>query len=440
VASLGQARSPGWFLLCAMLWLGARAAFAADTIEFLTGAKLEGRVVAIDKEQRVVEFEATIAGTARRRKYAYDKIHRVVWGGKEYEVTKRPGNNAATPDASRGPGGGVEIRRSADEVRGIIDSAGRSAPDWLASTTLAYPKTLDLDWPVPPPQPWNSQKNVGQYLWDRINPNARQWQSGVRFMYYLLSIHTNDPVLRKRIMGTIGGMYFRFFQDYPRAAFWWQEAGASGDENDGVSLAECYFRLGSREMASTLLRSRPVSLQKIKLLGTMGDTDQALQMADSLASWSQQTHEAYLIAGDICRASSQFERAIEYYRKVLAAPAARNEDYSKRYRGRAEDSIEFIKRFELLDIGKLADGVYRGTSLGYQAPVQIEATIKAGRIERVEVTQHGEKQYYSAIRDVPAQIIQKQSLKDVDATSRATITAVAIINATAKALTSSPQP
>ena len=66
--------------------------------------------------------------------------------------------------------------------------------------------------------------------------------------------------------------------------------------------------------------------------------------------------------------------------------------------------------------------------------------MQKGRITKLEVTQHREKQYYSAIRDVPQQIIRKQDLKEVDATSRATITAVAIINATAKALTSAPQP
>jgi uncharacterized protein with FMN-binding domain len=38
------------------------------------------------------------------------------------------------------------------------------------------------------------------------------------------------------------------------------------------------------------------------------------------------------------------------------------------------------------------------------------------------------------MRDVPEQIIAKQGVKGVDATSRATITGNAIINATAKAL------
>ncbi len=72
--------------------------------------------------------------------------------------------------------------------------------------------------------------------------------------------------------------------------------------------------------------------------------------------------------------------------------------------------------------------------------MHVEATVESGRVTKVEITQHREKQYYSALQDVPEQIIRKQDLKNVDATSRATITAVAIINATAKALTSGNKP
>ena len=54
----------------------------------------------------------------------------------------------------------------------------------------------------------------------------------------------------------------------------------------------------------------------------------------------------------------------------------------------------------------------------------------------VKVTNHKEKQYYNSINDTPAQIIAKQGVKGVDTTTHATITSVAIINATAKALAS----
>ena len=60
--------------------------------------------------------------------------------------------------------------------------------------------------------------------------------------------------------------------------------------------------------------------------------------------------------------------------------------------------------------------------------------VAQGRIEDVRVTDHNEKQFYSALTDTTKQIIQKQSVKNIDATSRATITSQAIVNATAKAL------
>ncbi|MBT5927995.1 MAG: FMN-binding protein [Verrucomicrobia bacterium] len=411
-------------------------AAALDSIEFLSGAKLEGKVLSIDKQQRKVQFESMIAGNTRAGSYPYETIHRVLWKGKEYIVTPKPTQPTSTPK----PGTSTVVNRSPSEIRNLIDTEGRSTPDWLASTPLNHPKTLDLNWPHPAPKPWNSGKNIGQYIWDRINPNARQWRSGLRLMYHLSSMHQTKGELRTRIQRSIGSMYFRFFQDYSRAAWWWEQAGPGAGNHDVIGLAECYFRLGSRDMAQQILGKSGNSVGKIKLLGAMGETKKALQLANSFTRYANQPHEALLVAGDICRATDQFEMAIEFYKKVLSAKPARNEQYSKRYRGRATDSIESIKLFELLDITQLANGTYTGSSLGYEAPLHVAATVQSGRIVKLEITQHREKQYYSALRDVPEQIIRKQDLKQVDATSRATITAIAIINATAKALTSDQQP
>ena len=45
-----------------------------------------------------------------------------------------------------------------------------------------------------------------------------------------------------------------------------------------------------------------------------------------------------------------------------------------------------------------------------------------------------DKQFYSALTDNTRKILEKKGVKDVDATTGATITSEAIINATAKAL------
>ena len=66
--------------------------------------------------------------------------------------------------------------------------------------------------------------------------------------------------------------------------------------------------------------------------------------------------------------------------------------------------------------------------------VQVEVVVRSKRIDSVRVTQHREKQFYSALTDTPYKIIEKQGVKGVDTTSSATITSEAIINAAAKAL------
>ncbi len=160
-----------------------------------------------------------------------------------------------------------------------------------------------------------------------------------------------------------------------------------------------------------------------------------MKLADAFARQGN-PHEAYLLAGDACRLAGKYPQAILYYQKVLDAPEARNEDYGKRYRGRAADSIQAIKLFDQADANKVADGTYRAASEGYAGKIEVEVEVARGRIENVRVTNHQEKQFYSALTDTTGQIIKKQSVKNIDATSRATITSQAIVNASAKALAS----
>ena len=84
----------------------------------------------------------------------------------------------------------------------------------------------------------------------------------------------------------------------------------------------------------------------------------------------------------------------------------------------------------------MADGTYKGVSVGYNGDIDVEVTVAAGRIENVTVTRHNEKQFYAAITDTLQQITTRQSVRNIDATSRATITSQAIVNAAAKALAS----
>ena len=196
-----------------------------------------------------------------------------------------------------------EVKRTKAEIEALIDGVGKTPPDWFDSVNLEYPRSLDLNWPErPPTMQWDNQRNVGQYLWDVVNPNPSKWKSGVRFMHFMLKKHADNVEVRTRVMERLGKMYFDFFRDYPRAAFWWRAAKVdeSKESPTGIHLAECYWRMGNREMAEELLKELPNFHPAIKLWADMGNTDQALRVANAFAQ-SGYTDMAYLSAGDACR-------------------------------------------------------------------------------------------------------------------------------------------
>jgi uncharacterized protein with FMN-binding domain len=208
---------------------------------------------------------------------------------------------------------------------------------------------------------------------------------------------------------------------------------------DGVLLAECYWRLGNKALALEILNNKTLHPQAIKLLGDMGETKRALDLAKAYGK-SGTNPEAYLLAGDACRIAGRYDDAIEQYQKVIdGSSKARNEDYQLRYAARARESIAAIRLFDKADPSLVKDGTYNATTTGYSGPLEVRVKVASGRIESVDVIRHEEKQFYSAITDTTSQIIKKQSVKGIDATSRATITSQAIVNATAKAMAEGTQ-
>lgn len=424
----------------------AVAVTSADVIEFLSGAKVTGSVTGIDKEKKEVTINAEIGGISRTRTYPYSKIHAVTLGEKRYELnpkraeTTRPtkpdgtDNSATGGDRPKTASGNLSSR----DLQKLIDDVGRTPPEWFDATPLNYPDTLDLTWPKKPPGGWNAQKNIGQFIWDIVNPNENRWREGVKFMHHMLSLSANNPELKRRVMNELGRMYHDLLEDYARAAFWWQQAGVDEGETPGRSgpnLASCYYKLGSKSMALALLKKLPGQYLKIKVLGEMGETQEAIKLAEAYAKANNGRPDiAYMYAGDACRTAGDYQKALAFYQKVLATPG--DEKKSKQFKDRARASIEGIKHFELSDVRRVADGSYSASAPGYTGPVEVKVVVTGGVIESVDVTRHSEKQFYSAISDTTTKILVKQGVKGVDATSSATITSEAIINATAKALAS----
>ncbi len=432
-------------LLTALVVLLVISPLRAATVEFLTGEKLECKVLSRDDKEMKVKI--TKDGKATQRTIPLTEVHVVTINTKRYVInpkntakSKTAKSKSKSPPLPLGEGRGEGSAESSDtrtkaEIDAFIDEQGRTPPDWFETTPLDYPQSLDLSFPKKAPEGWNNQKNVGQYNWDIINPNESKWRGGVKLMHHLLTLHKDDEEKRTRAMNDLGREYFILLEDYPRAAFWWRKAGVDKSRdfpNSTVHLAECYHRLGNKQMALELLKKAPATFNNIKLYAELGDLPTALKLAETYSRGNP--HMAYLTAGDACRSAAKFPQAVTYYEKVIAAPLPANKGRAEGTIKRAQANLDAVQLFELSDPGKVPDGSYEAESLGYEAMVRIQVAVRSGKISSVKVTQHREKQYYSSISDTTAKIISKNGVKGVDATSGATITSEAIINATAKAL------
>lgn len=422
--------SIGFVLLMAM------ELHSEDVVEFLSGAKMTGEVTAIRKEAKEFDFTAMIGSREVSRTYPFAKVHAVTYRGSRFVLTPLPESGAAEVDSTG------TVRRSVTEINRLIDQAGASDPDWFDSTELDYPPSLDLSWPEKVEGPWDNRKNVGQYIWDVINPNPERWKSGIKLVHHCMTLHQGQSALLKRDMATLGRMYFDLLQDYPRAAYWLQRGGAEKGSGTAVKLAECYWRLGNQQLADKYLVSRTynagAAASAIKLYGNMGEYDEALKMTQRLAT-SQVAYEGYMAAGDAMRQAGRFDEAIRFYQRVLASNNFRNPDYENRFKTRAQESIDAIELFEKSDVRSLTDGTYHGESTGYNGRLEVDVRVSSGKILSVKVVSHNEKQFYSALTDTENAILRLQTVRGVDGTSGATITSRAIVNAAAKALAGNPQ-
>jgi len=100
----------------------------------------------------------------------------------------------------------AKVVSTRQEVEALIKNAGTSTPQWWNSVGLNYPKTLDLNWPMKPGGKWNNQKNVGQYIWDVINPNPHRWKEGIRLVHHLMIQHKDEREKLRSSMTTLGAM------------------------------------------------------------------------------------------------------------------------------------------------------------------------------------------------------------------------------------------
>lgn len=426
------------FAAFVLAWLPLAA--SAAEIVFLSGTKLEGTV--LSKDDKTMKVEVIVNGKPVTRSYPLSSVHTVNINGKLYVINEKRAAAASTASGSAATDSRGAGTRTKAEIQKLIDTEGREPPEWFEATTVNTPASLDMSWPEPAPGGWNNQQNMGQYIWDIINPNPNKWREGVKLMHTLLITHQNDPTKRTRIMIELGRMYHDLHEDYARAAFWWQRAGVEkGNPRNAAGLARCYWKLGNQQMAVELLSKQPNTIFACKLWADMGNMAKAELIANAFINQQVSGQElAMLHVADGYRQAGKTPQAITWYQKVIDfVPDEKNKQRIEKTQARAQASLEAIRRFELADVTKVRDGAFTAESLGYEGPVRVEVRVKDHKIESVRVTQHREKQFYGSISETTAKIIAKQGVKGVDATSNATITSEAIINATAKALASGAQ-
>jgi uncharacterized protein with FMN-binding domain len=426
-----------------LLTILAAPALSADVLELLSGAKVQGEITA--RTEKTISMKVTVSGVTLNRSYAVSSVHAITTSDGTRTVVNEKGSAPATPakttpmpntTSKPAPAAGGGTRAQLDK---LIDEVGKTPPDWFEETKLNYPASLDLDWPIgAPPGGWNNQKNVGQFIWDVINPNPNRWKEGVKLLHHLLTMHKDDKEKTERHMLTLANMYHNLHEDYARAAFWYRQVGVERDPAEysrtAPTLAECYWKLGFRAEALKLIgKSSSMNFGHVKLLADMGETDKALQIASG--AFKTYPEEAYLYAGDACRIAGRYPQALGYYQKLVDIPVPEKPNGRLvKNRARAQANIAAIKSFELFDLSKIADGTYKSSSQGYEGPVEVTVTVAGSKLADVKVSNHKEKQFYSAIADTPRKIIAKQSVRGIDTTSHATITSEAIVNAAAKAL------
>ena len=356
---------------------------AQDLVELLDGGSREGTILKIRKDDKEFDFVPKDGHDSGSQVYKYSEVHTVTLKGRRFVLTPKPVQDAMT-ETGETNGNPSKTRK---EINDLIDQAGRTPPDWYADAPLNHPASLDLSWPLKVEGPWDESKNVGQYIWGRVNPNEGRWDSGIKLIHQCMALHEGDREKLNRDMEKLGDMYFTLKQDYARAAFWLKQAKSPVSKPTGIHLAECYWRLGNKGMAIEMLRGKQLHVDAIKLFGDMGEVAEALRITQAY-SRSNLFNEAFLNAGDALRNAGRLDEAIEYYQRVLDLDQARNEEYKARYKARAAGAIEAIKLFERTDVRSVADGTYRDSSTGYNGKLEVQVQVSQGRIESVRVTKH----------------------------------------------------
>ena len=336
--------------------------------------------------------------------------------------------------------GAVPARRTRAEVDALVEKAGQSKPDWWDQVPLDYPRTLDLA-RTQEFKGWDKQHILSVYVMGVVNPDPSLWKPAAKLLHHVLDTYKDDPKNVRQTQLELAHVWGNLLGDYARGAYWFKKAGSLTAMQD-AQLARFYRLLGdptlTREIATAYDMDDTGNGGIIRMWSSIGDFEQALRAARVKGDALEEPDVAYLAAGDACRREGKFDDAVAYYEKVVAA--AKGTPGIKRNKDRARADIDGAKAATLVDLAHTPDGTYASAAPGFRGDVTVEVVVKAHRVESVRVTKHKDDWFLTAPVEVPAQIVENQGIKGVDAVSGATFTSESIINAAAKALGGAVQP
>jgi uncharacterized protein with FMN-binding domain len=448
-----KVRHPAACAVAVCILLGAACSGAlADKIVLKSGSTYLGKL--LTRNTRTVKFRVVLANGAKiAMNFPADKVKDVVIGGPDAPPPSKKPKQTTTPPTKKPnpvpptgpktkpplpPAGTTPRKLSSSAIRAIIQKEGKTLPDWWESVKLDYPRTLDLGGRNRV-QGWRPQINLGAHFFTIITPHPNRWKSGIKLLHHVVDVRKTDRMMQPQAMGMLGNYYLRYLEDYPRAAYWNQKTTLSGGQptlHGVVGLAECYLQMGNKQMAIALLTKyglhvRPSS-PSIKLWAELGQADRALKLAVSMANMAPDS--GYLAAGNLARLIGKYDQAINYYTKAAAVHNPKG--HGKLNRQRAQECLQAVRLCKTLNISKVADGTYNGTSASYRGPLSVEVKVAGGRITAAKVTKHKDDIFFTSITKMPKRIVEKQSVEKLDAVSGATVTCEAIVNAATRALTS----
>jgi uncharacterized protein with FMN-binding domain len=330
--------------------------------------------------------------------------------------------------APSGTAGAMDAGRRA-EIEAQIAKSGKEPPEWWNSVKLTVPASLDLTGTSAASRA-NPTRELARYFHFNLDQNPDRHKEGCKLVHQILTVNKDNPPVKTWALQKLGQYYGQLLQDYPRGVYWYRKAAEAGPLRtlDVAILASCYGKLGYKEMAlAELDKAGQLNSQAIRVLAEIGEVDKALGLARQLAA--QFPEEGNLLAGDLCRFSGRYDEAIKYYQQCISGTGK-----NYRYRDRAKTSLDAVRAMQQINLAKTPDGTYRGDGIGFRGPMTVEVTVKAGRIEKVEIVSSREDWPLNIEWAMPAQAIEKQSVKGIDNVSSATFTAEAVLNAAGKAL------